>query len=126
MKSSRNRSGRVLCLILVTGLAAAASSAKTLNLHTRARVPSAADTNEWQDIEKTTAWEAKRTAIVVCDMWDKHWCPDATARVSEMAPRMNEVIKAARAKGVFIIHCPSDTMKFYEGQPGLWRAPPAP
>jgi len=112
--------------MLAGGFLAATSSAQTLSLHTRGRVPSAADTNEWQALEKTAQWEAKRTAIVVCDMWDKHWCPDATARVGEMVPRMNEVIKAARAKGVFIIHCPSETMKFYEGQPGRRLAQAAP
>jgi len=126
VKSPRNGTCRVLALMLVAGSVAATSSAQTLSLHTRSRVPSAADTNEWQALEKTTEWEAKRTAIVVCDMWDKHWCPDATARVGEMAPRMNEVIKAARTKNVFIIHCPSDTMKFYEGQPGRKLAQAAP
>jgi hypothetical protein len=31
-----------------------------------------------------------------------------------MAPRMNAVIKAARARGVTIVHAPSDTMDFYQ------------
>ena len=126
MKPLRNRTCRILELILVSGFVAIAVNAQTLNLHTRIRVPAAADTNEWQALEKTTDWDAQRTALVVCDMWDKHWCPDATARVGEMAPRMNEVIKAARAKGVFIIHCPSDTMKFYEGHAGRKLAQAAP
>ena len=39
---------------------------------------------------------------------------------------MNEVVKAARAKGVFVIHCPSDTMKFYENHPGRKLAQSAP
>ena len=61
------------------------------------------------------AWDPCRTAIVVCDMWNEHWCKGATRRVAEMAPRMNDVLVAARKRGVLIIHCPSDTMKFYEG-----------
>jgi hypothetical protein len=36
-----------------------------------------------------------------------------------MAPRMNQVVSAARSLGVMVIHSPSDTMKFYEGTP--WR-----
>jgi nicotinamidase-related amidase len=36
-----------------------------------------------------------------------------------MAPRMNQVVGAARSHGVMIIHAPSDTMKFYDGTP--WR-----
>ncbi len=69
---------------------------------------------------------AEKTAIVICDMWDRHWCEGATRRVGEMAPRMNEVIKVARQKGAFIIHCPSDTMKHYADTPQRKRAQAAP
>ena len=71
-------------------------------------------------------WDPKKTALVICDMWDQHWCEGSTRRVGEMAPRMNEVVKKARAQGVLIIHCPSDTMKFYEGTPGRKLAQTAP
>ncbi|MBC8002214.1 MAG: hypothetical protein H7X97_06465, partial [Opitutaceae bacterium] len=100
--------------------------ADSLVLKTRARQQSSADTNQFNVIEKPVAWDPARTAIVVCDMWDKHWCPSATERVGEMAPRMNEVLKAARAKGVFIIHSPSDTMDFYKDHPGRKLAQAAP
>lgn len=100
--------------------------AEPLTLHTRSRVRSAADTNEWHVVEQVASWESTRTAVVVCDMWDKHHCPDATERVGEMAPRMNEVLKAARAKGALIIHCPSDTMDFYKDHPGRKLAQAAP
>jgi len=112
--------------VLLFGLLAVSANAAPLTLHTRNRVPTAGDTNEWQVVEQTTQWNARRTAIVICDMWDKHWCPDATERVGEMAPRLNEVVNAARAKGVFIIHCPSDTLKFYEDHPGRKLAQSAP
>src|SRR5689334_10159076 len=59
-------------------------------------------------------------------MWNQHWCQGATARVAEMAPRMNEVISGARNRGVLIIHCPSDTMKYYEGTPPRKLARSAP
>jgi putative membrane-bound dehydrogenase-like protein len=88
-----------------------------LKLEARQRVRSTADTNQFQVATHSLDWNPKETAIVICDMWDKHWCKGASERVAEMAPRMNEVIKAARAQGVFIIHCPSDTMKYYEGTP---------
>lgn len=39
---------------------------------------------------------------------------------------MNEVIKQARARGVFIIHCPSDTMDFYKDFPQRKLAQAAP
>lgn len=52
-------------------------------------------------------------------MWDTHTCGLSAQRVNAMAPRMNEVLSAARNLGVMIVHSPSDTMKFYEGTP--WR-----
>ena len=77
-------------------------------------------------IDEQRTVSAKRTAIVVCDMWDQHWCKGATKRVAEMAPRMNQVISKARELGVLIIHCPSSTMDFYKDHPGRNRAMAAP
>jgi nicotinamidase-related amidase len=77
-------------------------------------------------IESALNWEPKKTALIICDMWDTHTCPNAAARVAEMAPRVDAVAKALRAKGVFIIHCPSDTLKFYEGTPQRELAQTAP
>jgi nicotinamidase-related amidase/type 1 glutamine amidotransferase len=126
MQSHRRHAGSILALLLA-GVFAVAARGDILTLHTRSRIPGgAADTNEWRVVEQTRQWEARHSAVVICDMWDRHWCPDATERVGEMAPRMNEVVKAARARGVFIIHCPSDTMKFYENHPGRKLARSAP
>ncbi|MDR2862849.1 MAG: isochorismatase family protein [Puniceicoccales bacterium] len=62
-------------------------------------------------------WNPAETAIIICDMWNKHWCKHATARVAELAPAMNEVLTAARAKGVTIVHAPSETLAFYKDHP---------
>ena len=105
----------VVCLgigLLVRG----ADGPQTLKLHARHRQAVAGNTNQFKTVDETLDWDPRKTAIVVCDMWNEHWCKGATRRVGEMAPRMNEVLKAARARGVFIIHCPSDTMKHYEGR----------
>jgi nicotinamidase-related amidase len=59
-------------------------------------------------------------------MWDQHWCKGATARVAEMAPRMNDLISELRRRGVLIIHCPSETMRYYEGTAGRRLAQSAP
>ena len=96
----------------------AALAAEPVTFHSRSRVRAANDTNQVEVVEKQVQWDPSRTAVVICDMWDKHHCPDATERVGEMAPRMNEVLKAARAKGMLIIHCPSDTLGFYKDHPG--------
>jgi nicotinamidase-related amidase len=67
--------------------------------------------------DRQVLWNVADTAIIVCDMWDNHWCASAAERVSVMAPRMNEVLSAARSHGVMIIHAPSDTMDFYKDTP---------
>ena len=76
--------------------------------------------------EKQPTWQPSATALIVCDVWDKHWCPAASARVDELVPRMNKVIEEARKKGVLIIHAPSECMKFYEGSPQRKLAQTAP
>jgi nicotinamidase-related amidase len=67
--------------------------------------------------ERAVEWDAARTAIIVCDMWDDHYCKSAAQRVKEMAPRMNAVLTAARAHGVMIIHAPSGTLNVYADTP---------
>jgi len=62
-------------------------------------------------------WNVAETAIVVCDMWDNHHCQIAAQRVGVLAPRMNQVLTAARDRGVMIIHAPSETMNMYAGTP---------
>lgn len=115
-----------LIALLVTGLCTSPQAAERITLHTRSRSRPAADAPTTQVREGQQDWDAAHTAIVICDMWDKHHCPDATERVGEMAPRMNEVLKNARARGVQIIHCPSDTMGFYQNHPGRKLAQAAP
>ena len=68
-------------------------------------------------VEKKAAWDAHQTAIIICDMWDDHWCKSASRRVAELAVPMNAVVKQARARGVFIIHAPSSVVGFYKDTP---------
>jgi nicotinamidase-related amidase len=79
-------------------------------------------TPNYTTIEKTTAWKPKQTAVVICDMWDDHWCKGAAARVVEMAPEMNKAVAAARKQGMFIIHAPSTCLEFYKDTPQRKRA----
>lgn len=105
---------------------AAPSAGDGLKLNTRTRVETSPGSGRFHTVVRQEEWDPSRTAIVICDMWDKHWCQGATRRVAEMAPRMNEVIASARKQGVFIIHCPSDTMKFYADTPERKLAQSAP
>ena len=76
--------------------------------------------------QKTLRLFPSSTAILICDMWDDHHCFSAAKRVKEIAPFMNEVVKSARNKGVFIIPSPSNCMEFYNGTPQRKLAQEAP
>lgn len=71
-------------------------------------------------------WQADKTAVVICDMWDQHWCQGATRRVGEIAERMNAFAQAARERGALIIHCPSNCMESYADTPQRKLAQQAP
>ncbi len=60
-------------------------------------------------------WDPKKTAIIVCDMWDDHWCKSAARRVGELAGPMNEMLKQRPGQGVFIIHAPSTCHRLLQG-----------
>jgi nicotinamidase-related amidase len=100
--------------------------AQPLNLKLRRLVETEKGSGQWRVTQNSATWEPAGAAAVICDMWDQHWCKGATARVAEMAPRMNDLISELRKRGALIIHCPSDTMKFYEGTPGRQLAQSAP
>lgn len=114
--------------VVATGTPSTAAGRLALHARSWERLPDGAE-NGFQVVQRELDWDPRQTAIVVCDMWDRHWCAGATARVAEMAPRMNAVLKAARDRGVLIIHAPSDTLNFYADWPQRKRAqaaPPAP
>lgn len=103
--------------------------AGALSVRARRRGEQASGSTKIRVSERALRWDVAQTAIIVCDMWNTHTCSMSAQRVAAMAPRMNQVINAARSLGVMIVHSPSDTMKFYEGTP--WRrrmqlAPKAP
>lgn len=76
----------------------------------------------WQPETTTVSWPAAATALVLCDVWDHHWCRGAEARLEELLPRMERVVRALRERGVLIVHAPSETMAFYAGAPARERA----
>ncbi len=78
--------------------------------------------NQSTPINIEVAIEPMKTAVVVCDMWDDHWCKNAAKRCGELAKRTEPVLKACRDRGMTIIHCPSDCMDFYKTHPARKRA----
>lgn len=104
--------------------------AGTLRLSARGRAAKPAgpgtESGTVQPYERTLEWNVSETAIIVCDMWNDHYCVSAARRVVEMVPRLNEVLAAARRFGVAVIHAPSSTMDFYKDTPQRRRAMAAP
>jgi nicotinamidase-related amidase len=88
---------------------------------------------QWKAVPVTREFDPSKTALVICDMWDRHWCTGATGRVAALARKMEPVLQLARKHGVLIIHAPSETIAFYSQDPARVRmlkipvfAPPAP
>ncbi|MCL1921495.1 MAG: cysteine hydrolase [Kiritimatiellaeota bacterium] len=96
-------------------VAVSAQAAADLELNPRNKVV------ETTENQCASQWKPQETAIIVCDMWNQHWCKGATARVAEMAPTMNKVLAIARERGVTIIHAPSECMDFYKDSPARKR-----
>lgn len=76
----------------------------------------------WQEVITPKTVSADQTTIIVCDMWDNHWSRGAAERVNALAPRMNRVLNRARDASAWIIHAPSETMKFYDDTAARKRA----
>lgn len=98
----------------------------TLGLRARRRAEKPPGSGKIQVSQELLRWEVAQTAIIIIDMWDTHGCRLSAQRVAAMAPRMNQVVSAARSLGVMIIHAPSDTMRYYEGRPERRRMQLAP
>jgi len=95
---------------------------RKVTLRLRGRSETSRGSGDWNETRLERNITLNRTAIIVCDMWDQHWCASATRRVVEMAPKMNEVIGAARKNGVLVIHAPSETLSAYADTPARRRA----
>jgi nicotinamidase-related amidase len=93
----------------------------SLNLRRQTLRPDAHNRNRWQIELKRAAFPIAQTAVLLCDVWDKHWCRGANERLGEMLPRMNRVVSSLRTKGVQILHAPSETMDFYADSPARKR-----
>ncbi len=122
---------RVQCLhgVLAMAILAICGNGATsgeLSLACRSRVQPVKGVDEWTAVEVQVPLAPATTALVLCDVWDRHWCDGATQRCAVLAGRMAPLVEAARAAGVLIVHAPSDTLSFYQDHPARRRAQAAP
>ena len=113
---------RALSFLLLLVLPASLMADEKLTLTMRSRVKDAPA----KEISGKVEWKASATALIICDMWDDHWCKSAARRVEEMTGPLNEVVKKLRDQGVFIIHAPSSVVDFYKNTPQRRYAQNAP
>ena len=122
-------------LIVAASLLCAASCASAeapeqaaLRLHARSRAAAKEPGGEtkYTTVEKMVDWQPKKTALVICDMWNDHWCRGAARRVTELAEPVNKLAHRARDMGVLVIHAPSTCVDFYQDTPQRRRAQAAP
>jgi len=105
-------------ILLISGWSfAQAQESDSLPISVQRRIPSDLDSGAFILVNEIMHWKPAETAIIICDMWDQHWCRSATKRVNELAPVVNRVVKIARDKGVLIVHAPSDVVDYYDGTP---------
>lgn len=121
---------RLNCLCLGVAALAVAGSASSSRADDVFELKLRKQTTDSQGLQRVVydsqTWKASETAVIVCDMWDAHHCLNAVRRVSEMAPRMSDLLHKARSRGATIIHAPSSCMEFYRGHPARTRAQTAP
>jgi nicotinamidase-related amidase len=75
----------------------------------------------WETREEEAHCPAAETALIIVDMWDRHWSDGASRRCATLAEKINETVIRARARGILIVHAPSDTMDFYRETEGRKR-----
>src|ERR1044071_5251911 len=102
---------------LLLSLSVLCACGADLTLDLRSRVELYKGSGDWQEVHVRKTLPASQTAILICDMWDNHWCKGATQRVGMLAEKMDPVLAQARKLGVLIIHSPSETMDFYKDAP---------
>jgi len=88
-----------------------------LPLTLRTRFEAFKGSGEWREASLKLDLDPKKTAVVICDMWDDHWCKSASTRCDGLARKAAPIIESLRKKGVLIVHCPSDCMDFYKDAP---------
>jgi nicotinamidase-related amidase len=108
-------------LLLLPILCPLGARAADITLDLRSRVEAVKGAGDWREVHPRQSLAVEKTAVIICDMWDKHWCRGATERVDSLVAQMAPFVEAARKRGFQIIHAPSETMAFYQDAPQRQR-----
>lgn len=100
----------------------AAASELSLTLRSRQLVTDNKGCISWQLKENKTSLHAQETAVIIIDVWNKHWSKGAMLRTDKIVPSINDFLSVARKHEVLIIHAPAGTVRNYEENPARQRA----
>lgn len=92
-----------------------------INLQSQSLRTNSQGLSEWVRDVRETEIEPTRSAILVCDVWDRHWSKGANLRLAALLPRMEDLLNRTRSRGFHIVHAPSDTLAFYTDSPARKR-----
>ena len=115
-----SRLRRASAALLVPALAVLVGYTATgpeLRLKLRSRVEIYKGSGEWREVAVDETFSPSSSALILCDVWDNHWCQGAARRVGMLAREIGLVVDVARSHGFLIIHAPSDTMQYYRDAP---------
>lgn len=111
----------LLGVAIFVGVAGWSAEDSGCHLAVRSRVELFRGANQWSEVHVDYPFDPAKSALIVCDMWDKHWCSGANVRVAALVKKLDPVLKTARRKGIVIVHAPSETMSFYANTPQRQR-----
>jgi hypothetical protein len=112
----RTYASRTLSLALAVVLVhTAPSDAIELTLQTR-------DAKTGQIAVRKLELDPRKTAVIIVDPWNYHWCMTWSEQAGGTAPRMNKVLREARRLGMQVLWAPTDVASMYSGVPQRERA----
>lgn len=79
------------------------------------------EARSWRIVDTEIDLVPAHTAIILCDVWDHHWCPNAELRLEKLLPTMRRLTDRLRDRGTLVVHAPSETMDFYADHPARQR-----
>lgn len=66
--------------------------------------------------------DPRKTAVIIIDPWNYHWCMTWSEQAGGTVPRMNKVLQGARKLGMTVLWAPTDVASMYAGTPQRERA----
>jgi nicotinamidase-related amidase len=94
---------------------------RVIQLPIRRREP-VAGSEEFKVTNDVVKLHPRQTALLICDVWNHHWCASAERRCDALAKKMAPLVDRARSAGLHVVHAPSDTLAAYKDHPARKRA----